>query len=152
MSTDVYDKADDPAKQAAAQNDVGPFNLITSRGFEQWLAESKVTLAFSTYQYSRIFFVGLNKEERVSVSHVEVGHCLGFAFSGPNLWTSAETRMFCYRDILADTPPSDAGREALYVPRLCYFTGNLDIHDVAVTKQGGVIFANTRFKIGRAHV
>ena len=38
-----------------------------------------------------------------------------------------------------------SGREALYVPRLCYFTGNLDIHDVAVTKQGGVIFANTRF-------
>jgi len=37
------------------------------------------------------------------------------------------------------------GPDALYVPQVAYFTGDLDVHDIAVVKSGEIVFANTRF-------
>ncbi|HUX24260.1 MAG TPA: DUF4915 domain-containing protein, partial [Burkholderiales bacterium] len=44
------------------------------------------------------------------------------------------------------TPPLTVdGYDKLYVPRMAYTTGDIDIHDVAVDKNGRVIFVNTMF-------
>jgi uncharacterized protein (TIGR03032 family) len=40
--------------------------------------------------------------------------------------------------------PQD-GPDAFYVPQIAYFTGDLDVHDLAVVQDGEIIFANTRF-------
>jgi uncharacterized protein (TIGR03032 family) len=132
--------------QAADRNGPVTFNLVTSRGFENWLSASKTCIAFSTYQLNRIFFIGLNDKNEIAATELDVGHCLGFAVSGADLWASAETGIYRFRDVLTDkASPAGQGREALYIPQLCYFTGDLDIHDIAITGNGGIVFANTRF-------
>lgn len=37
------------------------------------------------------------------------------------------------------------GHDAVYVPRMAWYTGNLHAHDVAVAPSGAPIFVNTAF-------
>ncbi len=37
------------------------------------------------------------------------------------------------------------GYDSLYIPRIAYTTGDLDIHDIVVEESGRVVFANTLF-------
>ncbi|MEJ1970538.1 MAG: TIGR03032 family protein [Rhizomicrobium sp.] len=121
-----------------------PFSLDVSRGFESWLAEQRCSIAFSTYQVGKIFFVGLKPDGRIWVFNRDVGRCLGLAVSGADLWSTGGGQIYRFVDAMAAARPVN-GPDALYVPQTGYFTGDLDAHDVAVDADGSVIFVNTRF-------
>ena len=38
------------------------FDVTTSRQFPNWLAEQSISLAFTTYQAGKLFFIGLGPE------------------------------------------------------------------------------------------
>lgn len=118
------------------------FGISASRGFEQWLAAQKASIAFSTYQVGKVFLIGLKPDGRLWVFNRDVGRCLGLAVHGPELWIAAESRIYRFIDGLTERP-SDAS-DALYVPQAAYFTGDVDAHDIAIGSAGPV-FANTRF-------
>jgi len=122
------------------------FELFTSRGFESWLKSYKSSIALTTYQVGKIFFLGLKPDGKLWVFNRDIGRCLGLAIAGPDLWVTAATQILRFRDAMAEEErkPAD-GPDALYVPQLAYFTGDLDAHDVAADPKGNVLFVNTRF-------
>ena len=132
---------------AAAPSQGKPvFELFTSRGFQAWLAARKISLAFTTYQVGKIFFIGLKPDEKLWVFNRDIGRCLGLAMSGSDLWVTGDTQIYRFRDAMRGEHQATADApDALYVPQLAYFTGDLDTHDLAVTNDGQVVFANTRF-------
>jgi len=136
----------DSATQASQAGPAAPvFEIDASRGFESWLAEQRVSIAFTTYQVGKIFFIGLKPDGRLWVFNRDIGRCLGLAISGRELWVAGERQIFRFIDAMAGKGAAPDGTDALYVPQAAYFTGDLDAHDVALTPGGEAVFVNTRF-------
>lgn len=120
--------------------------VVGSRYLLDWLAEQTVSLAFSTYQTGKLFFVGQKPDRKLSVFERTFAHCMGLwaTPNGHSLWMSSRYQLWRFDNPLA------AGREqngfdAVFVPRIGYTTGHLDVHDIAVEASGRVVFVNTLF-------
>ena len=118
--------------------------VTTSRQFPPWLAEMRLSLAFTTYQAGKLFLLGLQPDGRLAVFERTFNRCMGLHGDGQTLWLSALYQLWRFENALA---PGELynGADRLYVPKIGYTTGDLDIHDVAVEASGRVIFVNTRF-------
>jgi uncharacterized protein (TIGR03032 family) len=53
-------------------------------------------------------------------------------------------QLYRFENALKGSGPRE-GFDALYVPRLAWITGDLDIHDVGFAANGQPLFVNTRF-------
>ena len=69
---------------------------------------------------------------------------MGLWADGQTLWLSSKYQLWRFENALR---PGEAheGHDRLYVPRVGYTTGDLDVHDVAVEDGGRVVFVATAF-------
>jgi uncharacterized protein (TIGR03032 family) len=139
-----------------------------SRHFLDWLEELDVGLAFTTYQTGKIFFIGRKPQQGLSVFERTFNHCMGLwtAVDAQTLWVAAKFQIWRFEraavDGIAQRPArgsdssaeggqaaaaswGDRGYDAVYVPRIGYTIGDVDLHDVAVAADGRVIFVATLF-------
>lgn len=121
-----------------------PLNMIVSRGFTTWLKEQRVSLAFTTYQAGKLFFIGLTDESRLSVFERNFDRCMGLWTDGTTLYLSSLYQLWRFENAL-EPGQSYKGYDRLFIPQMSYVTGDLDIHDLTVDHSGEVIFVNTRF-------
>lgn len=125
--------------------DTPQLELSGSRQFTAWLYESGGSLAFSTYQAGKLFFIGLNPDGRLSVFERTFARCMGLALAGETLWVSTLYQLWRFENVLGPGA-THQGYDRLYVPQLGYTTGDLDAHDLAVpTGEETPVFANTLF-------
>ena len=120
------------------------FRVQTSRHFPAWLAEQGLSLAFSTYQTGKLFLVGLKPSGELSVFERTFNRCMGLWSDGQTLWMSSAFQLWRFENALA-AGQGEGGFDRLYVPRVGYTTGDIDVHDVAVDGQGRVVFVSTLF-------
>ena len=118
--------------------------ILSSRMLPAWMAEQRVSFAFTTYQAGKLFLIGLNPDGQLSVFERTFNRCLGLWGDGQTLWMSSLYQVWRFENVL-DPGQSAGGYDRLYVPQLGYVTGDLDIHDVAVESSGRVLFVNTLF-------
>lgn len=118
--------------------------ITASRQFTAWLAEQQLSLAFTTYQIGKLFLLGLKSDGSLSVTERTFNRCLGLCASGNSLYLSSLYQVWRFENVLGDGEAHD-GFDRVYVPRLGYTTGDLDIHDIAVDATGRVVFVNTLF-------
>ncbi|MGE0859358.1 MAG: TIGR03032 family protein [Gammaproteobacteria bacterium] len=118
--------------------------ITGSRQFLAWLVEQRLSLAFTTYQAGKLFLVGANTGERLSVFERTFNRCMGLAAQGSTLWMSTLYQLWRFENAL-EPGQAHQGYDALYVPRLAYTTGDLDIHDIGVERDGTPLFVNTLF-------
>jgi uncharacterized protein (TIGR03032 family) len=134
-----------------------------SRHFTDWLAEARLSLAFTTYQTGKLFFVGCKPTSSLAVFERTFNHCMGLWASpnGRTLWLSTKFQVWRFEQANASAVPYrppitneveseipswlGRGYDVAYVPRLSYTTGNIDTHDIAVGADGRVIFVCTLF-------
>jgi uncharacterized protein (TIGR03032 family) len=119
-------------------------NLYGSRHLVGWLTEQNISLAFTTYQAGKLFLLGRRPDGQLAVHERSFPRCMGLWSDGDNLWMSSLFQLWRLKNALE---PGDEyqGHDRLYVPRVAYTTGDLDLHDVAVNAEGEPIFANTKF-------
>ncbi|HEV3449320.1 MAG TPA: TIGR03032 family protein [Gemmataceae bacterium] len=123
---------------------VEPFEVAWSAGFGDWLAHQQVSLAFTTYQSSKLFFVGRSQDGAPALSECVHPRCMGLWGDGQTLWLSTLFQLWRLENAL--NPGQLVGvNDRLYVPRVGYTIGNLDVHDVVVESSGRVVFAVTSF-------
>lgn len=120
------------------------FELNASRLFTSWLAEQRVSLAFSTYQVGKLFFIGLNPDGRLSVFERTFNRCMGLWSDTQTLYMSSLYQLWRFENFL-EPGRQHQGYDRLYVPQVGHTTGDIDIHDIAVDGAGRVVFANTLF-------
>ncbi|GAB4228205.1 MAG: TIGR03032 family protein [Methyloligellaceae bacterium] len=126
--------------------DKGPeLEITTSRQFESWLAERNITLAFTTYQAGKLFFVGLNRDNRLAIFNRTLERCMGLAYAANSLWVAGLYQIYKFVDVMAGQAASREGYDALFVPQAAYYTGDLDTHDLGVGRDGRLYFVNTLF-------
>lgn len=123
-----------------------PLNISTSRNFPDWMATQGISLAFTTYQSNRLFFLGLNPEGNLAAFERLFDRPMGLYASpwGDTLHLSTRYQIWRFENVL-DPGQFYKGGDRLYVPRQGYITGDLDIHDLAIDSQGKLVFINTTY-------
>ncbi len=132
-------------EQETASPSAPVFSIDTSRGFTDWLRQQNASLAVTTYQAGKVFLLGVKPDGKLWVFNRNIGRCLGLAVEGKALWITADTQIFRLVDALESGQKDEQGHDAIYVPQVGYYTGDLDVHDVAVMRDGRLVFVNTLF-------
>jgi uncharacterized protein (TIGR03032 family) len=109
-----------------------------------WLAEHRVSLAFTTYQTGKLFLLGRHPDGRLAVFERTFNRAMGLWADGQTMWLSTRYQLWRFENLLR---PDELyhGYDRLYVPKVANTTGDLDIHDVAVDHTGRPVFAATSF-------
>lgn len=115
-----------------------------SRNFVKWLKLNDVSIMFSTYQSGKIFFIGHNPDNTLSIFERTFNRCMGM-YADPNtIYLSTLYQLWRFENVLGKDQDYN-GFDKLYVPQMAYTTGDLDGHDVAIDEHGQPIFINTLY-------
>lgn len=125
-----------PPAEASPPPDKGPI-LQFSPGLSGWLAEQEVSLALTTYQAGRLFFIGRKPDGSLRAHERIIEQCQGLWTDGTTLWASGRTMLWRFRNDLRPGELTEKGAQRRFVPREGRVTGALDIHDIAVGDTGG---------------
>lgn len=116
-------------------------------GFSYWLAQSGGALACTTYQAGKLLLIGWNGRQ-VSLLPRTFQKAMGLDAAGGRLALATRHEVLWFADaplLAPDYFPDQPHRyDALYLPRAAYFTGDLNIHDIALGEDGLWLTA-TRF-------
>ena len=119
-------------------------DITSSRQFPEWLAEQRVSLAFTTYQTGKLFLIGLQSGDRLSLFERTFNRVMGLYATSHSLYLSSLFQLWRFENALE--PGQDyQGYDRLYVPQVGYTTGDLDIHDIALDANDQILFVNTLF-------
>lgn len=122
------------------------FEITTSRGFNTWLAQTGGSLAFSTYQGNKIFFIGLKPDGSLSIFERSFPRAMGIGLSpdGRSLLLATQVQIYRFDNAL---PPGEVqgDHDAVFLPNQSWITGDLDVHDIGFRPDGLPIFASTLF-------
>ena len=133
----------------AAAGDKPPFELITSRHFMSWLAGQGISLAFTTYQASKLFLLGVKPSPEkpggeLSISERTIERCMGITAVGRSLYVASKWQIWRFENACPPGVKAD-GFDAVYVPKASHVTGDVDCHEMAVDGDGRLVFVNTLF-------
>ncbi|MCA9215828.1 MAG: TIGR03032 family protein [Planctomycetales bacterium] len=121
------------------------FAISTSPDFPDWLASVNASLAFSTYQLGKIFFVGLKTPGRIGVFERTFNRCMGLWSDTQTLWLASAFQLWRMENMLEPGKTVDESYDRLFVPMQAITTGDIDVHDLAVDQNGELFFVNTLF-------
>lgn len=120
------------------------FEITTSRQFLSWMDEQKLSIALTTYQIGKLFFLGLKPNGELSIFERSFNRCMGLCPSENGLYMSSIHQVWRFENLLKHGQTQD-DYDRLYLPQVGNTTGDLDIHDMAVDADGRLIFVNTLF-------
>ncbi len=125
--------------------------INASRQFTAWLYEQNLSLSFTTYQAGKLFFIGLQSNGKLSVFERSFERCMGLYANGNSLYMSSLYQLWRFENII-QPGQNHQSYDALYLPQMSYVTGDLDIHDIALSraeekdlKSQRLVFVNTLF-------
>src|SRR5688572_3287325 len=118
--------------------------ITASRQFSGWMASEGLSLAFTTYQTGKLFFIGRKPDNSLSVFERTFNRCMGLWGDGQTLWMSSLYQIWRFENALARGELYD-DYDRLYVPRVGYTTGDVDAHDIGVDADGRPVFVATHF-------
>jgi uncharacterized protein (TIGR03032 family) len=121
-----------------------PIEITYSRHFLEWLHEEKISLTFTTYQTNRLFLLGLKENGKLSTFERLFDRPMGMYATRDRLYLGSRYQIWQLDNALPHGEVHE-GYDALYVPRRSFTTGDVDIHDVALSNEGRLLFINTLY-------
>lgn len=122
-------------------------SVAADDGFQNWMSRFPGSLLISTYQAGKVAVVSWDGQQ-VNLLLRNFDKPMGMAARGNSLLlaTRHEVTVLTNAPLLAaDFNPAEHGRyDSLFLPRATYHTGDLNVHDLAYTRDGIVVVA-TRF-------
>lgn len=123
--------------------------LNASPGLGAWLKEVGGSLAFTTYQSSRLFLLSAGEDGKTNALERIMGAAMGLAVDPKGLWVANQQQVWRFSNL----GPQTIGKtdfDAVYMPRKGYFVGPCDVHDILseVTFRGQqheLLFVNTHY-------
>ena len=127
-----------------------PFSCTYSPNLPELLTQLKCSLAISTYQAGKLIFLSPKDVNYLVQLPRNFNKPMGFNFNEETgqmaLACKDEVIVFNNSDDLALHYPKGPGKyDALYLPRITYHTGPMDIHDLSFGEGGRLYAVNTLF-------
>lgn len=123
----------------------GATSLTVSRGFNAWLSAQKASIAFTSYQTGQLFLVGNHPNGTVSFNQQNFSRAMGVHWRPGRLYLGGLFQLWRLENMLRPGEIGNKHFDAVLVPRNAQTTGDIDIHEVGVDRDGRVIFVNTRY-------
>lgn len=121
------------------------FQITVSRNFPAWLAQQKSSIAF-THPPLKVFLIGLKRNGQLSIYERTFPRCLGIAGrDSDTIFVTSRHQIWRLENGLRRDQLVEDEYDRQFIPRKVYTTGYMGTHDVAVDKEGRLIFVNTRF-------
>lgn len=120
------------------------WQAVASAGWTRWLAEVDVSLAVTTYQVGKLLLIGRDAEGELAISSRSFRRAMGVWTDDDTLWLATAYQVWQFASQF-DHKARRAGYDRLFVPRVGYTTGDLDLHDIAVDTSGRPVFVATLF-------
>lgn len=139
----IQQLAEPPAQQTAKM----PFGVEISRNLSGWLKSEGVTLAISTYQAGRVLFFGTKETSgEFSLFNRFYARAMGMhVASTDTIWLATLFQLWKLENVLKPNERYQKDFERLYVPRVAYTTGDIDIHDIGTDSEGFPVFVSTAY-------
>lgn len=120
----------------------------SDQGFMDWLSACGGSLAISTYQAGKLLLLGWTGSQPLLLPR-DFDKPMGLDVRGTRLVLATRNAVTLFQNdtrlASSYTPHPKANYDALYLQRASYFTGDLDIHDVAIDSKNELWMVNTRF-------
>lgn len=116
--------------------------LSASPGFPAWLLEQKLSLALSTHQTGRLYLLGIKSDNTLSVFERSFNSCMGLCTTTNTLYMSSQKQIWRFENVFEPEQQKSAF-DRLYVPQTCYLPGDSEISDMAVDRNGRLVFIDT---------
>lgn len=123
--------------------------LRPSPGLGEWLRTMGGSIAFTTYQTSRLFFLFADDADRTMAQERIIGSAMGLAVGPDSLWVSNKEQIWRYSNV-GSRRIKDEDWQAVFMPRKGYLVGGCDIHDIVSGSRFGdtnyeLVFVNTLY-------
>ncbi|HEY3621949.1 MAG TPA: DUF4915 domain-containing protein [Roseiarcus sp.] len=129
-----------PGSAAPALN-----RFATSDGFAAFLRDQRISVAFTSSHTDELYLLGHAPTGQLVIDVQAFRKPTGlFAIEG-SLLVGTLAHVFRLENVLRPGQTLDGAYSHCYVPRIGYFTGVVDTHDVAQTDTGEALFVATRY-------
>ncbi len=88
------------SNSAAAIHQTPSLEISASRQFNAWLHEQNLSLAFTTYQAGKVFFIGLQPNGKLSIFERSFDRCMGLYTAGSTLYLSSLYQIWRFENAL----------------------------------------------------
>ncbi len=128
-------------EQAAA-----PRTEITfSAGLQGFLATNHISLAFTSYQSGFLYILGPGMDNNLALHQAHYPRAMGVIGNAERLYLGTHTQIVRLENVLAPGQTANNKHDKVYVPRNFQTTGAVDVHELGISKDGKVIFVNTKY-------
>ncbi|MCC5670776.1 TIGR03032 family protein [Nostoc sp. CHAB 5784] len=122
----------------------GNMEMLGSPLLCNWLLSEQISLGFTTYQTNRLFLISGKRDGRLAASERLFDKPMGLFATAHSLYMSTRYQIWRLDNVLAEGENYNT-YDKLYVPRVGYTTGDLNVHDVVVDESEKIIFINTNY-------
>lgn len=130
--------------QTAVSQPGKKIEITCSRHFLEFLHQNRISLGITTYQTNRLFLLGLKPDNSLSTFERLFDRPMGLYADSERLLLATRFQVWQLNNIL-DRGEIDNGYDRLFVPRIGYTTGDLDIHDLNLDNNQRPLFVNTLY-------
>ena len=129
---------------------LAPFSCQFSPQVPELLSKLNCTIAISTYQAGKLVFISSKDEDSLIQLPRNFNKAMGIAedFENQKLAVACKDEVILFKNSseLANYYPKAPNKyDALYMPRITYHTGAVDIHDLSFGSNGDIYAVNTLF-------
>lgn len=135
--------------EQASNNSVGaaPFSCTFNPQLPELLLKLKCSIAISTYQANKLIFISPVDENRITQLPRDFVKPMGFEIAGDKMILATKDEVHYFensKDLAKHYPNKPNTYDSLFLPRTTFYTGQVDIHDVALGNDG-IWAINTSF-------
>jgi len=132
-------------EQSSPATDIRSLSFSHSRQLVDWMAQEEMSFAFTSYQTGRLFLAGIDEKKKLSLVQRSFTRAMGLHVYDQGLYVADLYQLWRFDNILKEGQTFQNNFDRLYVPRVGYTTGDLDIHDIALDRDGLPIFINSLY-------
>lgn len=134
----------EPAANTQEQK-VEPVKKSCSKGLASWIARNKTSIAFTSYQSGRVYFLGADPQGRVSFHERIFQRAMGIVGNEQRIYMGGLFQVWRFENVLQQGQVANKIFDKCYVPRNAQFTGEIDIHELGIQNDGTIVFVNTKY-------
>ena len=129
----------------AKEPDAGKTDINFSAGLAGFLAASNISLGFTSYQTGRLYLIGSGEDGKLALHEAQYPQAMGVAGDSERIYLGTLTQIVRMENVLAPGQTANNVHDKVYVPRNMQTTGNIDIHELGIRKNGRMVYINTRY-------
>ncbi len=119
--------------------------ITFSGALAAFLASNRISLAFTSYQSGRLYFIGSGNDGKLALHEAQYPQAMGVSGNADRLYLGTLTEIVRLENVLQPGQIANQIHDKVYVPRNRQVVGGIDIHELGIRQDGVIVFVNTRY-------